>query len=165
MLLAMTKKILFVALGYCLDDRGSRVRFPAGAGIFLFTTASRTALGPTQPPVQWLPGALSLGVKRPGREANYSRLVPRSKNEWGNTSTPQYAFMAWCSVKAQGQLYLYLHLFSIIILFISQNFPSDADIYFMVRDVLHPLISTNLALVFRDTEVQFCSYSQWNLWK
>jgi hypothetical protein len=23
-------------------------------------------------------------------------------------SLPQYAFMAWCSVKAQGQLYLYL---------------------------------------------------------
>jgi hypothetical protein len=23
---------------------------------------------------------------------------------------PQYAFMAWCSVKAQGQLYLYLTL-------------------------------------------------------
>jgi hypothetical protein len=23
---------------------------------------------------------------------------------------PQYAFMAWCSVKAQGQLYLYLSL-------------------------------------------------------
>jgi len=22
---------------------------------------------------------------------------------------PQYAFMAWCSVKAQGQLYLYLY--------------------------------------------------------
>jgi hypothetical protein len=22
---------------------------------------------------------------------------------------PQYAFMAWCSVKAQGQLYLYLN--------------------------------------------------------
>jgi len=22
---------------------------------------------------------------------------------------PQYAFMAWCLVKAQGQLYLYLH--------------------------------------------------------
>jgi hypothetical protein len=25
--------------------------------------------------------------------------VPRSKNEWSYTSTPQYAFMAWCSVK------------------------------------------------------------------
>jgi hypothetical protein len=24
-------------------------------------------------------------------------------------SLPQYAFMAWCSVKAQGQLYLYLY--------------------------------------------------------
>jgi hypothetical protein len=29
-------------------------------------------------------------------------LVPRSKNEWSYTSTPQYAFMAWCLVKAQG---------------------------------------------------------------
>jgi len=24
---------------------------------------------------------------------------------------PQYAFVAWCSVKAQGQLYLYLVLY------------------------------------------------------
>jgi hypothetical protein len=38
--------------------------------------------------------------------------VPRSKNGWSYTSTPQYAFMAWCSVKkAQGQLYLYLLIF------------------------------------------------------
>jgi hypothetical protein len=43
-----------------------------GLGIFLFTTASRTALGPTQPPIQWVLGALSLGVKRPGREADNS---------------------------------------------------------------------------------------------
>jgi hypothetical protein len=42
-----------------------------GLGIFLFTTASRTALGPTQPPIQWLPGALSLGVKWLGREADH----------------------------------------------------------------------------------------------
>jgi hypothetical protein len=38
-------------------------------------------------------------------------LVPRTKNEWRCTSSPQYALMAWCSVKAQGQLYLYLLLF------------------------------------------------------
>jgi hypothetical protein len=43
-----------------------------GLGIFLFTTASITALGHTQPPIQWVPGALSLGVKRPGREADHS---------------------------------------------------------------------------------------------
>jgi hypothetical protein len=59
-------------LDYGLDDRGSRVRFPGRMGIFLFTTASRMALGPIQPPFQWVPGAFSLGVKRPGREADHS---------------------------------------------------------------------------------------------
>jgi len=29
-------------------------------------------LGPTHPPNPWVPGALSLGVKRPGREATHS---------------------------------------------------------------------------------------------
>jgi len=27
---------------------------------------------PTQPPIQWVPGALSPGVKRPGRETDHS---------------------------------------------------------------------------------------------
>jgi hypothetical protein len=43
-----------------------------GLGIFLFTTASRPALGPTQSPIQWVPRALSLGVKRPRCEADHS---------------------------------------------------------------------------------------------
>jgi hypothetical protein len=38
----------------------------------LFTTLSRTALEPTQPLIQRVPGALSLGVKRPGCEADHS---------------------------------------------------------------------------------------------
>jgi hypothetical protein len=37
-----------------------------GLGIFLFTTASRMALGPIQPPMQWVTGALSLGNKAAG---------------------------------------------------------------------------------------------------
>jgi hypothetical protein len=45
-----------------------------GAGIFSLHTVSRTVLGPTQPPIQWAPGALSLGVKRPVREADHSPL-------------------------------------------------------------------------------------------
>jgi hypothetical protein len=33
---------------------------------------TRTALGPTQPPIQCVPGVLSLGVKRPRHEADHS---------------------------------------------------------------------------------------------
>jgi hypothetical protein len=40
-----------------------------------------------QPAIQWVPGAPSLGVKRPGREADH-HLVARSKNVWSCTSTP-----------------------------------------------------------------------------
>jgi hypothetical protein len=40
--------------------------------IFLFTAVSRTALGPTQPPIQSVPKAVSLGVKRPEHEADHS---------------------------------------------------------------------------------------------
>jgi hypothetical protein len=64
----------------------------------------------TQPPIQWVPGALSLGEGsgRGVKLTTHLHLVPRWKNEWSYTSTPQYAFRGWCSVKAQGQLYLYL---------------------------------------------------------
>jgi hypothetical protein len=47
-------------------------------GIFLFITASRTDLGSTQPPIQLVAGALSLGIKRPGREVDHS---PPSSSE------------------------------------------------------------------------------------
>jgi len=46
-----------------------------GLGIFLFTTASKTALRPTQPHIQWVPGA-------------YLHLVPRSNKVWCYNSTP-----------------------------------------------------------------------------
>jgi hypothetical protein len=64
-----------------------------------------------QPPIQWVPGALSLEVKRPGREADHS---PSTSAEVKKVSgaippLPQYAFMGWCSVKARGQLYLLLY--------------------------------------------------------
>jgi hypothetical protein len=71
--------------------------------IFLFTTLSRPALGPTQPPIQCVPGAVSLRVKRPGREADHS--LPSSaevKNAWSYTSTLQYSFMVWYLVKKKS---------------------------------------------------------------
>jgi len=65
-----------------------------------------------RPPIQWVPGVLAAGVKRPGRESDHSpQSSAELKNAWSYTSTLQYAFMAWCSVKkAQGQLYLYCYI-------------------------------------------------------
>jgi hypothetical protein len=51
-------------------------------GIFLFTNASRTALGPTQPPIQWVQEIPSLGVKRLGREADHSLPSSAEVKEW-----------------------------------------------------------------------------------
>jgi hypothetical protein len=81
-----------IALRYWLDGRG----FESLQGMenFLFTTAFRPALRHTQPPIQWLPGSLSLAVKRLGREA--ARSCPSSaevNNAWYYNTTPQYAFM------------------------------------------------------------------------
>jgi hypothetical protein len=39
--------------------------------------SSRSALGTTQPPIQRVPGALLPVVKRPVREVDHFRLVPR----------------------------------------------------------------------------------------
>jgi hypothetical protein len=58
-----------IVTGYGLDGWGS---FPGRGKIFLFYIASRPALGPTQPPIQWILGAVSPWVKRPGREADHS---------------------------------------------------------------------------------------------
>jgi hypothetical protein len=49
-----------------------RVRFPAGDGNFSLYHRARTAVGPAQPLIHWVPGALSVGVKRQGREADHS---------------------------------------------------------------------------------------------
>jgi hypothetical protein len=40
------------------------------------------ALGPTQPPIQWVPGALSLEVKWPGCEADHSPSSSAEVKEW-----------------------------------------------------------------------------------
>ena len=54
-----------IATDYGLDGPGSN---PGGDKIFRL---SRPALGPTQPPVKWVPG-LSRGKERPGRAADHS---------------------------------------------------------------------------------------------
>jgi hypothetical protein len=62
---------------------------------FLFSMSSWLALGSTQPPIQWAPGALSPGIKRPGREADHSPPASDEvKKMWIYISTPSYAFTA-----------------------------------------------------------------------
>jgi hypothetical protein len=78
-----------IALGYGLDDRGSKVRFPAGAGNFSLHHHVQNGSGthPASYPVGTR-GSLPR-VKRPEREADHS--PPSSaevKNAWSYTSTP-----------------------------------------------------------------------------
>lgn len=105
------------------DDQDIWVRFSAGAYIFLFSTASSPTLGPTQSPVQLVPGTprrgttgatLSCPVRREvtgvcpvrsnfaylcslGREADHSPPSNAEvRNAWRYNSTNLRAFMAWC---------------------------------------------------------------------
>jgi hypothetical protein len=80
----------------------SLIKSSPGRGWELFSSPPHPnrLWGSTQPPIQWVPGALSLRVKQPGREAYLS--PPSSavvKNVWSYTSTPQYIIMVWYSVK------------------------------------------------------------------
>jgi hypothetical protein len=49
-----------VSTGIGVDSRGW---IPGRGKMFLFSTTSRAVLGATQPPIQWVPGALSRGMK------------------------------------------------------------------------------------------------------
>jgi len=67
------------------------VHYPSVAMMrfFLFATASRPVLESTQPPLQWVSGVFTRGVKRAGRETDHS--PPSSaevKNAWSYISTP-----------------------------------------------------------------------------
>jgi hypothetical protein len=63
--------------------RAGRSGFGSRKGkILLIHTAPIPALGPSQPPIQWIPEAISPRVKRPGREAHHS---PRPSAEVKNS--------------------------------------------------------------------------------
>jgi hypothetical protein len=83
-----------IVSGYGLDDRAIVVRSPAEAKRFFL---SSPALGPI-PPIQWVPGVLSPGLKR-GRGVTlitHPHLMPRSRMSRSYTPLPQSASLA-CS--------------------------------------------------------------------
>jgi hypothetical protein len=70
-----------IALSYRLDDRGSRVQFPAGTGNF---SLHHIQNGSGAHPASYPTGtrAPCLGVKRPGREADHSPPSSAEVKEW-----------------------------------------------------------------------------------
>jgi hypothetical protein len=63
-----------------------------GRGTRLFSTMSRPAVVPTQPPTQCVPGLVSPEIKRQGREADHSSP---------SSVTHPYVFLAWCLIKTK----------------------------------------------------------------
>jgi len=53
----------------------------------------RPALGSTHPPIQWVSGALSPGVKWSGRETDHSHVVPRLMMRGAIPPLLQYFFI------------------------------------------------------------------------
>lgn len=59
-----------------------------GQEIIPLSQLSRLVLGPSQPPIHWVPGAVSPGPKQRMREADHSRTsVVEVKNERRDTTT------------------------------------------------------------------------------
>jgi hypothetical protein len=81
--------VVGIETAYGLYDRRVGVRVPVGQRIF---ASSRR---PPQPPILWVPGSLSPGVKRQGREAVHSPPTGAEvKKNVIYTFTPPYASMA-----------------------------------------------------------------------
>jgi hypothetical protein len=71
--------VFSIATHYELDGPGIESRWGRD-----FQHSSRPALGPTQPPVQWVPGQSGRGMAL----NTHLDLAPRLKKEYGYTSTP-----------------------------------------------------------------------------
>jgi hypothetical protein len=99
-------------LGHRLDDWRIVVRFPAEAAIFLFSTASRQALGPSQLHIQRIPLSSFPGGKRTGHEEAYVlQLVAMLRMCWAIPPLP-HVFMAWWLIKHRDYFtLLYLRSF------------------------------------------------------
>jgi hypothetical protein len=60
---------------------------------------SRPAVGPAQPPIQWMPRTSSPGVKRTESDAGQSPpLSTQVKNPWSYISITPYIFTKWYSI-------------------------------------------------------------------
>jgi hypothetical protein len=97
---------------------------PSRGWEFFSSPESRLALGPTQPPIHWVSGALSLRIKWTGSEAYHSPpSSAKIKNVWSYISTPQYAIMAWCLVKKHRDKLYFTFIYKYVIFVSARHFP------------------------------------------
>jgi hypothetical protein len=101
-----------------MDWMTRRLRFNPRQRVFPLTSVSRLAVVPTQPPVQWVPGVLSPGVKcgQGMMLTTHPHLVSRSWMSRHYTSSPPCASVGvlWgCFTYANRQTsgYIILHYF------------------------------------------------------
>jgi hypothetical protein len=130
-----------IALRYELDDRGSRVRFPAGAGNFSLHHRVQNGSGahPASYPVGI--GGSFRGVKRPGREADYSPPSSVEVNEWvalyfHSPNTPSWSGTL---LKHRDNFTFYLYLCVCILHFCQSSYSVDKirQYFFKVKTTIH----------------------------
>jgi len=123
-------------LDYGLDDWGSIAG--RASDLFLYVTASRSALESTQSRIQWVPAILSRGVKRPGRESDHSHPSSAEvKNARSYNSTHPYVLMAWCLIKHR----MYLH---------GTRTTLPLPMWKLLVCILVAFVSNNLRLLYMD---------------
>jgi hypothetical protein len=83
-------RVVCIATGYRLDEGSVGFRVPVESRIFS-SASSRPALRPTQPPIKWVPGAVSPGIMRPGNETG--RLPPTSAGGQGNLNLYLHSYI------------------------------------------------------------------------
>jgi hypothetical protein len=75
-----TQPLLQLYISRAGRPRVAGVRVPVGSTNFYFSISSRPALRFTQPPIKWVPGALSRGHSGRGvKLTTHLQLVPRSR--------------------------------------------------------------------------------------
>jgi hypothetical protein len=104
--LCVASQRVFIVVYFVIDSVRKLSDTPTYIYLFLFDIASILALGPTQPSIQWVPGALTPGIRRLGLEANHSPpSSPDDKNTWSYTSIPPIRLQASCFVKHRTHLH------------------------------------------------------------
>jgi hypothetical protein len=111
-----------------------------GLGIFLFTTASRTALGTTQPPIQWVPGAISLRVKRPGSISDHLPPSSTEVKEWVELylHSPNTPSLRGFQLKHRDNFTFYLYI---------KFFPHCLLLRFIIYQNMHSYSSSSIIII------------------